>query len=139
MQSVLIIENDLLIADMLYEVVCNDRFAVRGIARTVEQAIGLAAQHRPQLAIVDVRLSKGDLGTTAAAILMAEYNTGILYTTGSMDALTNASGHAVLLKPFLLHHVEPALSVVAELVETGTSKLPRPPRMIMLPYQIRAI
>lgn len=132
MKNVLIIEDDLLIADMVAEALCGDEFEVCGIARTVEQALALAAQHLPQLAIVDVRLAKGGLGTTVAPILMAQYNTGILYTTGNKDALSKAHGHASLLKPFRLQDMKQALDVVAEFVETGISTLPFPPNFIRL-------
>ncbi len=132
MKRVLIIEDDLLIADLLADVLHGDEFDVCGIARTVEEALTLAAQHRPQLAVVDVRLAKGGLGTTVAPVLMAQYNTGILYTTGNMDALSKASGQASLLKPFRLHDVKQALHVVAEIVETGGPSKPLPPNLIML-------
>ena len=132
MKTVLIIEDDLLIADMLADVLHGDEFGVCGIARTVENALTLAAQHRPQLAVVDVRLAKGGLGTTVAPVLMAQYNTGILYTTGNMDALSKASGQASLLKPFRLQDVKRALHVIAEIVETGTSSMPLPRNLIML-------
>src|SRR3978361_961666 len=106
MRMVLIIEDDLLIADMLGDVLSDEGFDVCGIARTEAEALVLADQHHPQLALVDVRPAKGGLGTNIAPILIKKYNTGVLYTTGNMDALSNAAGHASLLKPYQLSDVK---------------------------------
>jgi DNA-binding response OmpR family regulator len=132
MKQVLIVEDDLLIADMVADVLQGEGFGVCGIARTVEEALALAAQHRPKLAIVDVNLAKGGRGTSVASILIDKYKTGILYTTGSQASLSNAPGQAFLLKPFRLQDVEPALNVVAELAEKGISSRPLPPNLTIL-------
>ena len=55
MKKVLIVEDDLLIADMVAEVLAGEGYGVCGIARTVEEALALADQHKPELALVDVR------------------------------------------------------------------------------------
>ena len=117
---------------MLAEVLFREGFAVCGIARTVKEALILADQNRPQLAVVDVRLAKGDRGTAVAPMLIAKYNTGILYTTGNAEGLSDASGQALLIKPFKLHDVKLALDVVCEIVEAGQASGPFPPNLILL-------
>jgi CheY-like chemotaxis protein len=69
MVSVLIVEDDLLIADLLQEALEADDYQVTGIARTVHESVRLAEQHRPDAAVIDIRLANGDLGTTVAAHL----------------------------------------------------------------------
>jgi response regulator of citrate/malate metabolism len=118
MKRVLIIEDELMIADMLEEILVEDGFAVCGIASHVKKALQLAEQYRPELAIVDVHLVDG-LGTEIAPTLMARYCTGILYTTANPEAINRAAGHACLLKPFRIHQISKALETVAAIVETG--------------------
>jgi DNA-binding response OmpR family regulator len=132
MAAVLIIEDDLQIADILEEVLRDDGFDVCGIARTVEDALTLAGQHHPQLAIVDLYLAHGGLGSSIAPVLMTQYNTGILYTTANVHALATAPGHASLRKPFRLHDVSVALGIVARIVETGFAIPPFPPNFEVL-------
>jgi response regulator of citrate/malate metabolism len=136
MQKVLIIEDDLMIADMLEEVLSLDSFEVCGIARNMQHALSLAATHKPELAIVDVFLADGSLGTDIAAVLIDLYDTGILYSTANTDALNGARGHGSMRKPFHLYDVPTALHNVAELrtkppksgplpsLPTGLSALP---------------
>jgi DNA-binding response OmpR family regulator len=126
MKKVLIIEDDLMIADMIAEVLSGDGFRVCGVARTVAEALVLADLHRPQLALVDVRLADGDLGTNVAPILIAKYNTGILYATGNANVLLNARGQASLRKPFAPDDLKSALRIVSEIVETGKASPPFP-------------
>jgi ActR/RegA family two-component response regulator len=57
MLKVLIAEDDLtMIADRGYK--------VYGVARTVPEAVALAQLHKPDLAVLDLRLADGGLGTS---------------------------------------------------------------------------
>ena len=58
-------------------------YEVCGIARTVAEAVALGRSHKPDLAVIDVRLADGDLGTEIAAQLGALGRLGILYATGN--------------------------------------------------------
>ena len=42
---------------------------VCGIARTVAEAVELGLRHKPDLAVIDLRLADGELGTEVAALL----------------------------------------------------------------------
>ncbi len=59
--KVLIVEDDLMIADMLEEVLLAHNYCVCGIATTVTEAVALALREKPDLAIVDLRLADGGL------------------------------------------------------------------------------
>jgi DNA-binding response OmpR family regulator len=91
MTSVLIAENDLLMADMLEATLIGAGYEVCGIARTVEDGIALGQRHKPGLAVLDVRLASGGLGTDIAARLDRTGNLGILYATGNADARSRHS------------------------------------------------
>src|ERR1700677_1168245 len=102
MLKVLIAEDDLMIADMAEEILVERGYEVCGIARTVAEAVALGRRHKPDLAIIDLRLADGELGTEIAARLSHLDRVAVLYTAGNMGQilLTAASGHACLAKPY---------------------------------------
>jgi DNA-binding response OmpR family regulator len=69
MDTVLIAEDDLMVADMLAEILADEGFEVIGIAQRVSEAIAIAQRHTPDLAVIDVQLLDG-LGTELANELL---------------------------------------------------------------------
>ena len=63
MTKVMIAEDDLFTADMLKDNLVENGYEVCGIARTVDRAVELGERHNPDLAILDIRLAEGGLGT----------------------------------------------------------------------------
>lgn len=128
MVRVLIAEDDLMIADMIEEILIEEGYEVCGIARTVAKAVALAHQHKPDLAVLDLRLAGGGLGTEIASQLAASGRMGILYATGNVSQLdlNTAEGDACLAKPFRPSDLLRALEIVAEIVATGTASPPFP-------------
>jgi DNA-binding response OmpR family regulator len=127
MLKVLIAEDDLMIADMAEEVLVGHGYEVCGIARTVTEAVILGLRHRPDLALIDLRLADGEFGTRIAAQL-EDLDLGILYATGNMAqvVLTAANGHACLAKPYRGADLLRGLQIVSEIVTTGTATPPFP-------------
>jgi len=126
--KVLIAEDDFLIADMAEEFLVENGFDVCGIACTVEEAVALGKLHKPDLAMVDYRLADGRFGTEVATLLLAMGKVGILYATGnySTNALMDASGVAVIGKPYRAENLVLALDIVADIVTTGVTVRPFP-------------
>jgi CheY-like chemotaxis protein len=135
MQKVLIAEDDLMIADMSEEALLAYGYEVCGIGRTVDQAVALGRRHHPDLAIIDLRMAEGGIGTEVAARLSDIPRLGILYVTGSVGLLVphHASGHACLAKPYRFVDLIRALEIVTELVRTGTASQPFPAGFHTLP------
>jgi DNA-binding response OmpR family regulator len=135
MLKVLIAEDDLMIADMTEEILVGHGYEVCGIARTVEEAVALALRHRPNLAVIDLRLADGGLGTEVVAQLSGLARLGVLYASGNTlhVVLTTANGHACLLKPYRSGDLLRGLKIVAELVATGTASPPFPRGFQVLP------
>jgi DNA-binding response OmpR family regulator len=135
MLKVLIAEDDLLIADMTEELLAAHGYDVCGIGRTVAEALALARRHQPDLAIVDVRLADGDLGTQIAAGLTDLRHLGILYVTGNVAAVSSndVHGHACLAKPYRPGDLLRSLEIVTEMIDTGTASPPLPPNFHILP------
>jgi DNA-binding response OmpR family regulator len=128
MPSVLIAEDDLMIADMVEEMLVKAGYEVCGIARTVAKAVDLAWYYRPDLAVIDLRLAEGGLGTEIAAQLSDLMQLGILYASGNMlnTVLTTIDGHACIAKPYRSVDLLRGLEIVTELVATGTALPPFP-------------
>jgi DNA-binding response OmpR family regulator len=128
MMSVLIVEDDLSIADMLQETLESQGFLVTGIARTVEDAIQAIERREPGFAIIDVHLAKGGLGIEVAAYLRDNTKTVILFSTGNDDrkGLTPLIGDAVMTKPYRLSDIGRGLNILCEIRDCGKSALPWP-------------
>lgn len=140
MLKVLIAEDDLLIAGMTEDVLVESGFVVCGIARTVSEAVALGRLHRPDLALLDMRLADGGLGTEIAAELTAFGRLGVLYATGNaLHDLENAGdGDACIVKPYGSADLVRALEIVADIVATGTASPPFPRGFELLPRAIVA-
>src|SRR6185436_20328157 len=128
MVKILIVEDDLMIADMAEEVLVDAKYEVCGIARTVEEGVALARRHSPDLALIDLRLADGGLGTAVAAQLVPFGALGILYATGNMPQviLTATDGHACLSKPYRAADLLLGLKLVSEIVASGQATQPFP-------------
>ena len=135
MRKVLIAEDDLMIADMAEEFLVENGYQVCGIARTVAEAVALGKRHKPDFAIIDMRLADGGLGTEIASQLGALGSLGVLYATGnaSLVMLTAADGDACLSKPFSSADLLRGLEIVADIVANGTASQPFPRGFHVLP------
>ncbi len=128
MCKVLIVEDDVLIADMNEHILLENGYEVCGIARTVAEAVRLARLHKPDLAVIDMRLAEGGLGTEVVEQLTANGRLGILYATGNISnaLLTSVNGDACLGKPYGDDDLLRGLKVVRDIVATGVASAPFP-------------
>ncbi len=128
MLKVLIVEDDLMMADFMEEILVEHGYEVSGIARTVAAAVALAQRCKPNLMILDLRLADGGLGTEVAAQLPGPGRPGILYATGNMSQLelTSADGDACLAKPYRSADLLRGLEIVAGLLASGKAQPPFP-------------
>ena len=136
MLKVLIAEDELMIAYLLEETLTASGYEVCGIASTVDEAVALGELHRPDLAILDVRLARGGRGLEIARRLNGRGKLGVLYATGDdarNSALTQADGEASILKPCRTDDVVRALEIVREMMTAGTATLPFPSGFRLLP------
>jgi len=133
MLKVLIVEDDLMIADMVEEALVGAGYEVCGIARTVAGAVALGLRHMPDLAVIDLRLADGGLGTEIVPQLGGHGKLGVLYASGNLSniALTAADGDACLAKPYSASDLLRGLDVVSDAVitELAHGKLRSPPTL----------
>jgi CheY-like chemotaxis protein len=127
MPNVLIVEDDLTIADMLQEALEIDGYRVSGIARTVGEAIEAAERHNLDFAVIDIHLANRGLGTDVAAHLRRTTTIGILFSTGNDNGdLTAHLGDAVMTKPYRQSDVGRGLKIIGEVARFGQSQLASP-------------
>src|SRR5471032_2316388 len=128
MLRVMIAEDDLMMADMLEDVLVESGYEVCGIARTVEEGIELGERHHPDLAVLDMRLAEGGIGTDIAARLNRHGSLGVLYASGNAGrmGLTKGDGEACIGKPYRAADVVRALEIVEQMVSTGKASQPFP-------------
>jgi DNA-binding response OmpR family regulator len=132
--KVLIAEDDLIIADMVEDLLVESGYEVCGIGRTVAESVALAQRHKPDLAVIDVRLADEGLGTDIPAQLDASDRPGVLYATANISTcLTTAEGQACISKPFRSPDLLRSLEIVVEIVATGTASPPFPHGFSVLP------
>jgi DNA-binding response OmpR family regulator len=133
MLKVMIAEDDLMIADMIEEALAGAGYETCGIARTVTQGVALGRLHHPDLAIVDMRLAEGDLGTDIVAQL-ADLGMGVLYASGNVPQVVSvATGGGCIAKPYQFNDLLRALDIVAGATIAGiVPTAPLPYGFIML-------
>ena len=121
MLSVLIVEDDLSIADLLQEALEDLGYNVTGVARTLHEATLSVDRQKPDVAIIDIRLANGDLGTDVAAYLRETTTARIMFSTGNSNnsRLMASCGDAVMTKPYLMADVARGLHIIDELARSG--------------------
>jgi DNA-binding response OmpR family regulator len=135
MLKVLIAEDDLMIADMAVAALVKHGYTVCGIAHTVADAVALGRRHKPDLAVIDLRLAEGGLGSDIVPHLRKLGRLGVLYASGNLTDRMMAviDGDACLNKPYSGAALVRGLEIVADIVANGTASQPFPRGFHLLP------
>jgi DNA-binding NarL/FixJ family response regulator len=86
--TLLIVEDDIIVASDLEQELRMAGYDVVGVAMTSHEAIRLARDKRPAIAIVDIRLAEGTDGVEAAIQLYRELNIRSIFATAHSDDAT---------------------------------------------------
>jgi signal transduction histidine kinase len=103
--TLLIVEDEAVVAADLEARLKRNGYAVCGVTASGEEALLLARQHRPDLALMDIRLQGAMDGIQTAEVLRQELDVPVIYLTANSDAtmLRRAkvsAPYSYLLKPF---------------------------------------
>ncbi|HYM03929.1 MAG TPA: response regulator [Stellaceae bacterium] len=103
--SILIVEDEALIASYIREVLEESGFIVAGVASSGAEAIALAASAAPHLALVDIKLAGPMDGIEVARLMRSRFNVMSIFLSSTGDANTIARASTVpplgfLEKPF---------------------------------------
>jgi DNA-binding NarL/FixJ family response regulator len=116
---ILIVEDDFLVATELEYQLTQAGFDVVGVATTAEDAVALAKEHEPSLAVMDVRLAGNRDGVDAAIQLFRTLGIRSIFATAHADSETMARAKTAsplgwLQKPYssaaLIQIIKAALS-----------------------------
>jgi len=111
--KVMIVEDDLIIALDLEDMVAGFGFEVAGLASSLEHALHLAPSSN--IAFVDVNLSDGASGPAIGRILAEDFGMTVVFMTGNAEAVADGvrGTLGVVSKPVSPQTVEQTLTYVA--------------------------
>ncbi|HEU4328570.1 MAG TPA: response regulator [Roseiflexaceae bacterium] len=130
--SVLVVENQAVLALAMQEVLQQHGFAVRGPTATEDGAVRLARAARPDIALVDIELARGS--GLAAGRAMAGLGIGVVFVTAHSDTDTTAMqgiGLGWVDKPFAFDRLPGIVLAAQQLHRTGRLP-PQAPRALRL-------
>jgi DNA-binding response OmpR family regulator len=121
--KILIVEDEPLIAESLQELLTASGYEFVSRASGAERAFALAEGSRPDVAVIDVKLT-GDLdGITLALELSRRYRVTVVFITGNPQAVYDRAWdfrHFVLAKPFSeSEFLDTVSAACAQIAETG--------------------
>jgi DNA-binding response OmpR family regulator len=120
-QTVLIIEDDFLIADFIRCALDDAGYAIAGVASRAAPAMTLAEHSSPKLALVDIRLGPDD-GVALGHELAQRHGIPVIFLSGSGDPETRRRANALAGAQFLQKPFR-----VDQLVRAVRAALPPPP------------
>jgi two-component system, response regulator PdtaR len=106
--AILIVEDEALIASCITEVLQESGFAVAGVASSAPEALSLAEQTQPTLALVDIRLSGPADGVEVARALRERFAVPTIFLSGLSDEGTMARAELAQPLGFLRKPVRPS-------------------------------
>jgi CheY-like chemotaxis protein len=129
--QVLVVEDDIMLADCLAEALIDAGHLVCGVASTVAEAVALARLHRPDVALLDMQMRGRERGSDIADQLAESGDlghTGILYVTGESERVHREArvGHGCLNKPYSITTLNSALEIIRDIALDGSTSHPLP-------------
>jgi two-component system, response regulator PdtaR len=107
--KVLIVEDEAIIAMYLELLVEKFGHQVCAIASSAAEAIAHAAAHRPDVALMDIRLANGSSGLDAAREIYARHHIRCIFLSGNLDGATRAAVSACQPIDFVGKPILPSL------------------------------
>jgi PAS domain S-box-containing protein len=121
-RSILIVEDEAIIAMDLRQQLEGLGYRVVGVAESAEQAFEMVRKHNPSLTLMDIRL-KGPLdGIEAAAIFSRRHRVPVVFLTSHTDEMTvqraaDTAAYGYVTKPFRIGELRAAIEIA--LVKSG--------------------
>jgi len=131
--AVMIVEDEALLALELEDVLQESGHAVLGPAMSRNQAVRLAEERRPDLALVDVHLLDGPTGVEVARHL-SDKGVPVVFMTANVRRIPDdfAGAIGVIEKPYTAHGLRNALTYVTRRLR-GEHPSPVPPSLLISP------
>lgn len=103
--SILIVEDEALVASYIQEVLEESGFVIAGVASSGPEAMSLASANPPDLALVDIKLAGPMDGIEVAQLMRNQFNVHSIFLSGvcdpeTMERARTATPLGFLEKPF---------------------------------------
>jgi CheY-like chemotaxis protein len=136
--DVLIVEDEILLAAELQYIVRDAGLHDVGLAASCDEAVALACQFTPDLALVDVHLQDGPTGVEAARRIAHDCGGVVLFMTANVKRLPDdlAGACGVIGKPYSEHAVCVALQYLRYCLTEGHAPGPPPVGLRLSPEYI---
>jgi len=133
--DVLIVEDEVLLAEELAFLVREAGLRHVGHAMSSAEAVALACQLTPDLALVDVHLRDGPTGVEAARLIVEDCGAVVLFMTANVKRLPDdyAGACGVIGKPYSERAVTTALAYLEVCVRKGRAPGPPPLGLSLAP------
>jgi PAS domain S-box-containing protein len=115
-ERILIVEDERITAEHLHDVLADFGYEVTGLASSGAEAIAIAEQSHPDLALMDIRI-KGDMdGTETARTLRERFDIPVVYLTAHADRETlgrakESEPLGYLVKPFQESELQASIEI----------------------------
>ena len=113
--DVLIIEDDAFVSADLGQIMKGMGHSIAGIAATCQQAVHLAAHHRPGLILCDINLADGSSGINAVNEIIGTASVPVVFITSHPDRLSTSTGNNaayLVSKPYSAEQIRTVSSQV---------------------------
>lgn len=122
--TVLIVDDELLIAAFLEDILVGLGYRTCGTAGSAVEAISLARDRRPAVAFVDIGLRGPTDGVSLARRLVDDFGVAVIFLSGSADEATRRAADAVqplafLTKPFTEDEIAAVMRLTAVAAGSG--------------------
>ncbi len=104
--KVLIVEDELIIAEDLKEILLELGYRVTGIAKDIEEAKNVLIQEVPDIVLLDIRLRDGDNGIDLAQYIRKNYKLPVIFISSYSDKDTLIRAKQVKPDGYLVKPVE---------------------------------
>ncbi len=117
--SILIVEDDFIVARTLEKTLTELGYRVAGMASTGQDALVMTRDHKPSLVLLDIRLGDAMDGIETAQMIHEQYHIPVVYLTAYSDdqTFTRAIGtslYGYLIKPVTLNALRTTIEVALE-------------------------
>lgn len=133
--NILIVEDELLLAMELEFVLQDLGHTVVGTATCSQEALKLAEDHKPDLALVDIHLRDGPTGVAVADQISASSATKVIFMSANVSRIpcnyAGAVGH--IGKPYSENGVKSAIAYVRHAIANPPPSVPQPASLVLAP------
>lgn len=117
--DVLIVEDEMLVADDLAETLQQLGYGVAGYARDVDEAIQKAEETKPDLVLMDINLGSERDGVSAANVIRERWNLPVVFVTAYaspeiVERAKAAGPYGFLTKPVGLRELDATLGIAIQ-------------------------